>query len=240
MKIGLLSDVHANLPALEAVLDVAPPVEDWIHAGDVVGYGPWPSETISVFRERGVKSIQGNHDRAAIGEFHEGFVGIPRLMAEWTASQLSDGDRRYLESLPTELDYAEGRVHVVHGAPGAPNKRLRPDDVDRGLPGDEDVLVLGHTHQQLLREFDVGTVVNPGSVGQPRDGDRRTAFAVLNLETAEVTVHRISYPHERIQETARSYGFPDPIVDAYERGEISASDLAGWNEDVGPQDLGPD
>ncbi|WP_049986424.1 metallophosphoesterase family protein [Halobellus rufus] len=240
MKIGLISDVHANLPALEAVLDAAPEIDVWIHAGDIVGYGPWPSETISVFQKEGIVSIQGNHDRAAIGDFHDGFVGIPRLMAEWTASQLSDEECQYLESLPVETNYADGQIHVVHGAPDAPNRRLTLDDIEPSLLDGGDVLVLGHTHDQIVREFDAGTVVNPGSVGQPRDGDWRSAFAILSLDTMDVETHRIPYPYERVQETARSYGFPDPIVTAYERGSISSSELASWTEDVDPQDLGLD
>jgi putative phosphoesterase len=226
MKIGLISDVHANVAALRSVLDDAPSVEEWLHAGDVVGYGPWPRETIALFQEREIVSIRGNHDTAIIGDFHEGFVGLPRQLAEWTADHIGEDEVAYLDALPVELDRYDGRVHVAHGAPGAPNKRIYADDVDASLLGEEDVLVLGHTHDQFLCEFDGGTVVNPGGTGQPRGGDPRAPYAVLDLDTGAVDLRRVSYPIEEIREKAREYDFPEPLIDVYETARVTPADFA--------------
>lgn len=231
MKIGLIADVHANLVALEAVLDDAPSIDEWLHAGDVVGYGPWPRETIARFQERDIVSIQGNHDRAAIGEFHEGFVGLPRLLADWTADQLHPDDVAYIDALPVELTRYEGRVHVVHGAPGGPNDRIYADDADPSLLSEEDVLVIGHTHDQFLREFDEGTIVNPGGTGQPRGGDPRAPYAVLDLETLEVELRRVAYPVEDIQEQARAYDFPETLINVYETGRITPAEFAAYESE---------
>lgn len=226
MQIGLISDVHANVVALETVLDDAPAVDQWIHAGDIVGYGPWPSETIELFRDRDIISIQGNHDRGAYGDFHENFDGLPRDLIEWTTEQLSEEELAFLKRLPVELTYDEGRVHVAHGAPDAPNTYTYPDEMDASLIGEEIVLVLGHTHCQALEEFDEGTIVNPGSVGQPRDKDWRAAYALLNLDTYQVELHRVEYPYEDVQEEMRKLEFPDRLIDAYEEGFIVPTERA--------------
>lgn len=230
MKVGLISDVHANVVALRAVLADAPAVDSWYHTGDVVGYGPWPRETIALFREREIASIQGNHDRAVLGDFHDGFVGLPRKIVEWTTDRLRDDELAYLDSLPVERTYADGRIRLAHGAPGAPNTYHYPDDIDASLLGTEQVLALGHTHVPALQEYEEGTVVNPGGTGQPRDGDRRSAYATLDLETNEVELRRVAYPFEEVQAQARAYDFPDPLISVYEKGEISPAELANWPE----------
>lgn len=231
MKIGLIADVHANLVALRAVLDDAPSIDEWVHAGDVVGYGPWPRETIAFFQEQGIVSIQGNHDRAAIGEFHDGFVGMPRLLAEWTADQLGEKEIAYIDALPVELTCFDGQVHVAHGAPGGPNDRIYADDAEPSLLGEEDVLVLGHTHDQFAHEFDEGTIVNPGGTGQPRGGDPRACYAVLDLATGEVDLRRVAYPIEEIQEKGREYDFPETLLTVYETGKITPAEFAAYESE---------
>ncbi|MDY7082373.1 MAG: YfcE family phosphodiesterase, partial [Halobacteria archaeon] len=185
MEIGLISDVHGNAPALRKVLSHMPDVEKIIHAGDVVGYNPYPSEVIEIFEERGIQSIQGNHDRAVGGNTAFGFNSLAGRAVEWTRENLSTEEIEYVHTLPTEDDFFDGRVHVAHGAPGAPDRYTYPREFSPTLLSDEDVLVLGHTHVQGKRRFDEGAIVNPGSVGQPRDGDPRAAYAVLNFETLE-------------------------------------------------------
>lgn len=231
MKVGLISDVHANVVALRAVLADAPAIDNWFHAGDVVGYGPWPRETIALFREHKIESIQGNHDRAVLEDFHDGFVGLPRKMAEWTTDQLQDDELAYLDSLSVECDYADGRIHIAHGAPGAPNTYQYSEDIDASLLGTEQVLVLGHTHVPVLQEFENRTVVNPGSVGQPRDGDWRSAYAIVDLETNEIELRRVAYSFEETKAKARAYDFPDPLISVYEEGRISPAELASWSNE---------
>lgn len=220
MKVGLISDVHANKPALDAVLADMPSVDEILHAGDVVGYGTHPSAVIETFHAHDVTSIQGNHDRAVLGEFHDNFHRIPKSVALWTTDRLEEDELSYLESLPLELDRYDGRVKLVHGAPEKPNTYTYPEEFDAELLGDESVLVLGHTHMQAKAEFDEGVVVNPGSVGLPRDGDWRAAYAVLDVETGQVELHRVEYPKEVTQERLREFDLPEELVEGLEHGEL--------------------
>jgi putative phosphoesterase len=220
MQVGLISDVHANRPALEAVLEDMPDVDAIVHAGDVVGYGPFPSEVIEIFRENDIVSIQGNHDRGVLGDFHDNFHEIPKSAALWTTEQLTDDELAYIESLPIERELYDGRVKVAHGAPDKPNTYTYPEDFSADLLGEESVLVIGHTHLQAKSEFDEGVVVNPGSVGLPRDGDWRAAYAVLDVEAGTVDLHRVEYPKAETQEKIEAYGLPEVLIDGLENGEL--------------------
>jgi len=220
MRIGLISDVHGNMPALAAVLEDMPDVDEYVHAGDLVGYGPDPEAVIEAFHEYDITSIQGNHDRAVLGDFHDNFHDIPKSAALWTADRLGADELAYLEDLPSELELYGGRVRVAHGAPDKPNKYTYPEDFSASLLSDESVLVLGHTHMQAMSEFDDGIVVNPGSVGLPRDGDWRAGYAVLNLDAERVDLHRVEYPKEQVQARIEEYDLPLELIDGIEHGEL--------------------
>ena len=220
MRVGLISDVHANRPALEAVLEDMPDVDAVVHAGDVVGYGPFPSAVIELFRENDVVSIQGNHDRGVLGDFHDNFHEIPKSAALWTTDRLTDDELAYIESLPVERELYGGKVKVVHGAPDKPNTYTYPEDFSADLLGEESVLVVGHTHVQAKSEFDAGVVVNPGSVGLPRDGDWRAGYAVLDVESATVDLRRVEYPKAETQAKVDEHGLPEALIDGLEHGEL--------------------
>jgi len=220
MRVGLISDVHANRPALDAVLGAMPDVDALVHAGDVVGYGPFPSDVIERFRDEGIVSIQGNHDRAVLGTFHDNFHRIPKTAAQWTTERLTDDELAYLDALPVERELAGGRLKVVHGAPGNPNTYTYPEDFSADLLGEESVLAVGHTHLQAKASFDAGTVVNPGSVGLPRDGDWRAAYAVVDLDAGTVDLRRVEYPREETQEALAANDLPEVLIDGLEHGEL--------------------
>mgnify|MGYP000058939925 FL=1 len=220
MQVGLISDVHANRPALEAVLEDMPDVDAVVHAGDVVGYGPFPSEVIDIFREYDITSIQGNHDRGVLGDFHDNFHEIPKSAALWTTERLTDDELAYIESLPIERELYDGAAKVAHGAPDKPNTYTYPEDFSADLLGAESVLVVGHTHIQAKSEFDEGVVVNPGSVGLPRDGDWRAGYALLDVESGTVDLHRVEYPREETQAKIDEYGLPEVLIDGLEHGEL--------------------
>ncbi|MDY6779626.1 MAG: metallophosphoesterase family protein, partial [Halobacteria archaeon] len=162
----------------------------------------------------GIESINGNHDRAVTGETSFGFNSLAGRGVEWTRERLDEDELDYIDSLPTERDFFDGRVHVAHGAPRRPDKYTYPRDFSPRLLDDEDVLVLGHTHVQGKEEFDEGTVVNPGSVGQPRDRDPRAGYGVLELSegNVEVELHRVEYPVEEVQEKIREVGLPEELA----------------------------
>ena len=209
MRVGVIADVHANLPALEAVLDDLPPVDALICAGDVVGYNPWPGACVDALRERGVQTVMGNHDRMLVtgGNFagnHMARAGIDHARAV-----LTDGQRAWLAGLPPERRLFDGRLRLVHGHPDDPDRYTYPESFGPDLLGTESVLVLGHTHLQGHDVSSAGVVLNPGSVGQPRDGDPRAAYAVLDLDDLAVDARRVPYDLDGVKAAIREAGLPE-------------------------------
>jgi putative phosphoesterase len=220
MTIGLISDVHANLPALKAVLNDMPEVDGFVHAGDLVGYNPYPEDCISKLRELASVNVQGNHDRAVGGDESFGFHSVAGRAVKWTRENLGDDEIEWLSSLPqeTETTFGETSVKIVHGAPDAPDRYTYPEEFSPKLLSGEDVLVLGHTHIQSKKDFVGGTVVNPGSVGQPRDEDPRAAYALLEEETGDVELRRVEYPVSEVQEKIRKVALPNSLAERLAEG----------------------
>ena len=222
MKIGLLSDVHANLPALEAVLEDLPPVDAVVCAGDVVGYNPWPSECVERIRSVASVTVRGNHDR---------MVETPRRYAhnemalaglEHAAAELSAAQREWLRSRPERTTVADGAYRLVHSHPD-PDERdsyVYPKDFAGLRPylDDHDGLVLGHTHVQHRATVDGRVVVNPGSVGQPRDGDPDAAYAVLDTARNAVELRRTAYDVDRVRRKIEAEGLPSETAERLAEG----------------------
>ncbi|MDS0476138.1 metallophosphoesterase family protein [Natrinema sp. 1APR25-10V2] len=222
MKVGLISDVHSNRVALEAVLEDMPAVDELYCAGDVVGYNPWPADCVDVLRERGVPTVMGNHDAAVAAETPFRFNGMAKAGVEHAKAQLSEEQLEWLASLPGERLECDGRVKLVHGHPDDPDRYTRytyPREFSGRMLGDEDVLVLGHTHVQGAEQFAEGIVVNPGSVGQPRDGDPRAGYAVVDFDALTVETCRVEYDIEAVQKAVDEAGLPDRIGTRLARGE---------------------
>lgn len=211
MRLGVLSDIHANRIALDAVFDDMPPVDGLVCAGDVVGYNPWPSECVTEVRERGITTVQGNHDRAVSTETAFAFNGMARAGVEYAREHLDDAAKTWLGSLPSERTVTDGRVKLVHGHPDDPDHYTRPDEFGPELLAEEDVLVMGHTHVQHHEIYDDGIVMNPGSVGQPRDGDKRAAYAILDLDSMTVDERRVEYSIRPVVDAIRDAGLPERI-----------------------------
>ena len=218
MRVAVCSDLHANRPALEAVLDDCPPVDGWLCAGDVVGYGPHPGFCVDAMRDRDVPTVMGNHDRAVVTETGFSFNSSASDGVVYARRELTDDQRGWLEGLPTTLAAFDGRVAVVHGHPEDPDRYVYPalfagEDVEaaREVPGagDCEVLVMGHTHVQGHERTDEGVVLNPGSVGQPRDGDPRAAYSLLDLETLAVEERRVEYDVAAMVDAVRDAGLPE-------------------------------
>ncbi|WP_336035813.1 metallophosphoesterase family protein [Halobacterium yunchengense] len=218
MKVGVVSDVHANLVALGAVLADLPDVDAVVCAGDVVGYNPWPAECVDALRERDVPTVMGNHDRmVASGRNFRG-NGMAQAGVRHARRELNDVQRSWVERLPRERTLFDGRVKVVHDHPEVQDRYTYPEAFGPHLLGDEDVLVLGHTHVQYHEAYDEGVVLNPGSVGQPRDRDPRAAYAVLDLDSLAVTEHRVEYDVERVAAAVREAGLPEGTAQRLSEG----------------------
>ncbi|MFB6128595.1 MAG: metallophosphoesterase [Halorhabdus sp.] len=219
MRIAVIADMHANKVALEAVAGDMPEVDGIVCAGDVVGYNPWPEFCVDWIRERDVPTVQGNHDRAvATGEYPH-FNDMAAAGVEYTREELSADQREWLGDLPLERTLFDGRVKVVHGHPDDPDHYTHPSEFSPGLLGDEDVLVLGHTHVQHHEKYGDGIVLNPGSVGQPRDGDPGAAYAILDLDAMTVEQRRVRYDVGAVMDAVEGAGLPRRIGTRLSRGQ---------------------
>jgi putative phosphoesterase len=220
MRLGVISDVHGNRVALDAVLDAMPGVDLLVNAGDVVGYNPWPAECVAAVRDRAVPSVMGNHDRETARSGRVRFNRMANAGVEYAREQLSDEQRAWLADLPDRRTVADGRVRVVHGHPANPDRYTYPEEFSPAMLDGEDLLVTGHTHVQGHRTFDDGVVMNPGSVGQPRDEDPRAAYAVVDLsdDPPAVDERRVEYDVERVVGAVETAGLPRRIGERLREG----------------------
>jgi len=209
MLVGVISDVHANRVALDAVLADMPDVDALVCAGDIVGYNPWPAECVDELLDREVPTVMGNHDRSVVNR--SGYPGNRMADAgiHHALDHLDDDQLAWLGDLPNERTCFGGRVKVVHGHPDDPNRYTYPALFSADMLESEDVLVMGHTHVQAHEVYDEGVVMNPGSVGQPRDEDPRAAYAVLDLDALTVEERRVTYDIEAVVDAVRDAGLPE-------------------------------
>jgi predicted phosphodiesterase len=238
MRIAVLSDIHANLPALEAVASDLPPVDQVWVLGDTVGYGPQPNEVIAALQAMGARSVLGNHDGAAIGTVDPAhFNPDARAAIEWTATVLDPNARAYVATLPEVR--SDGDLTAVHGSPRDPiwEYITGPGVAAANLDAfDTRLCLFGHTHLPVaFRAVDGGidttigvpgtsaelgperALLNPGSVGQPRDGLRDAAYAILELNGApeldRFEFRRVAYDIDRAQRLMREVGLPVRLVE---------------------------
>lgn len=218
MRVLVISDIHANTPALEAVLKDAGEYDMIIHAGDIVDYNPYPREAIEAVKKLNILSVMGNHDRdVALGTPY-GYNPYAAMSLRWTSRVLNDREKRFLLNLPERLDLNIGsvKVFVCHGSP----RDLVDEYIFPEYPQDEmrrwlretgaRLIVLGHTHVPFIRRFKEGVVMNPGSVGQSRDGDPRASYAVLTVQDGrfEVDMRRVPYDIEKVAKDILKAGLP--------------------------------
>jgi putative phosphoesterase len=218
MRLGVISDIHGNTVALDAVLEDMPPVDGLLCAGDVVGYNPWHPECVEAVRDREVPTVMGNHDRAVATDTAFRFNRMAGAGVEHARETLTDDQIAWLADLPDERVECDGRVKIVHGHPDDPDRYTYPDEFSPRMLGEEDALITGHTHVQGHEQYGEGIVMNPGSVGQPRDGDPRAAYAVLDLDALTVEEHRVEYDIAAVERAVEEAGLPRKIGARLEKG----------------------
>jgi putative phosphoesterase len=229
---AVITDVHANLPALQAALARIDElgVERVYCGGDLVGYGPHPNEVCALIAERAIPTIYGNYDYAIARDLddcgcayvteHDRAVG--QRSVEWTLDHTDGAAKDFMRGLPFDVRFRVGDrdVHLVHGSPRKVNEYLfedKPARLYERLAAAEtaDVLVFGHTHRPWMREHGGVLFVNCGSVGKPKDADPRGAFAVLDATSGElrVRIERVSYDAGAVAAEVREAGLPDDLAD---------------------------
>jgi predicted phosphodiesterase len=246
MRYALISDIHANLPALRAVLDdikVREDVDAIYHLGDLTGYAPWPNEVVALLREQGVPGVAGNYDSTVATDYkHCGCrADTPRdeelshLSYEWTRAHVTPETKKYLGSLPFRVDIRPLGGHVsgptitlVHG-----NQTLntvyvtedRPDSFLEKMAKEigarvGDVICFGHTHKPWQRTAGGVQFINTGSVGRPKDGDWRACYVLLVIDHASASAEfvRVSYDVDQAVNAIRESDLPDEFAEVLKSG----------------------
>jgi predicted phosphodiesterase len=247
LRVLVLSDIHGNLHALRAVLEAARGWDEVLVLGDLVDYGPRPGEVVDELRGLGARVVRGNHDEA-VGYGVDCRCGeATHWLSVWfrenvTLRLVDSGVRRYLASLPLSLELDAGplRAVAVHAAPSNPLyaylypwlpegeacrllRRPSPRLVPRREGCPRGLYLVGHTHHQFLRVLGGAVVANPGSVGQPRDGDPRAAYMILDTDTGRVEFGRVEYDVERVIRELEALGVPEPYMGALRYMLVRAS-----------------
>lgn len=241
MLYGIYSDIHANLPALEVVLQSmkAEGVERRVCLGDIVGYGASPNECVSLVKENVDVCILGNHDSVTIKwDSDVGFNPYAKRAIEWTQDALTEESKQYLRSLPYVFE--ENDICFVHASPMSPADWIYVTDLEDALDAydhfSERHCFVGHTHSPVIvamRDGEIPKVIetgfyslengerllaNVGSVGQPRDRDPRACYCLYDTERQTVKLVRLEYDIARTQKAMRDAGLPDFLVERLELG----------------------
>lgn len=250
MKILVISDIHANLEALEACLAAAPKYDRVFNLGDVVGYGASPNEVVNKSRELGGVLVRGNHDKACSGITNaEDFNHIAMMASQWTKQALTTDNLEWVKVLPQGPIKPEGveNVQCVHGSPLDEDEYIIivRDAYEPILESQSALTFFGHTHIQggfsaedgewatLRPIYDSDNqletfvfqmnktakyLINPGSIGQPRDGDWRAAFCVFDSDLWNITFYRVPYNMEGAQRRIYEAGLPDRLATRLQEG----------------------
>jgi predicted phosphodiesterase len=231
-RVAVITDLHANLPALQAALARIDElgVDATYCGGDLVGYGPHPNEVCALIAEREIPTIYGNYDYAIARDLddcgcayvtaHDRELG--QRSVDWTLVHTAQASKDFMRALPFDLRFAVGdsAVHLVHGSPRRVNEYLfedKPASLYERLAAAEEAgaLVFGHTHEPWVHDYGAVRFVNCGSVGKPKDGDPRGAFAVLDAEGAgvRVTIERVDYDAAAVAREVADAGLPSEFAD---------------------------
>lgn len=251
MRYLIISDIHANLVALDTVLeavDLSTVDQVWC-LGDIVGYGPNPNECVARMREVATVCLVGNHDWAALGKLDiQDFNREARQAIEWTQKQLSEESRTFLDALEGRRDDVHGLFTICHASPRHPiwEYLLYPSNAAENFEHFKTPFCLvGHTHKPIIFRQEIGQeqllpqalqpaieiglpiahakeqirlIINPGSVGQPRDSDPRAAYAIYDDEEGTLTFHRVEYDISETQRRMKEAELPERLINRLEYG----------------------
>jgi len=224
----VLSDVHGNIRALDAVLTAAPAVDAWLFAGDAVGYYPDVNEVCKSLLDIGALCVRGNHDSYVAGQLAPKPEHKSLYRTAWTREHLKREYLDWISSLPAQLDlnFQNKSFTIRHASPWDEETYLYPDSPrlsEIRLPANS-FLVLGHTHWPMIIQAGDGHVLNPGSVGQPRDYNTAASYALVEIETGAATLCRASYDVAAYQQYLSKLGWPESTISILSRSRVQPSD----------------
>jgi putative phosphoesterase len=247
MKVALVSDVHANLPALEAVLAHASEqgVDVVWNLGDMVGFGAYPEEVIQLLRAESVLATSGEYDRRVLRfqqkqeKWRRKRVRVEYIALRWARERLSKKSRKYLRFLSREERVTVKGHHILltHGCPDSGKKLIDADTTEKELrrlaqEAEADIILCGHSHQPLARHADDTWFVNPGAAGIGSGGDPRVSYAVLKISADGLEVHpfQVEYDVARLVGALRQAGLPEAMARMFLEGQDLDAMLASADE----------
>ena len=224
MRIAVISDVHSNLDAFLAVIANLPSYDELVFLGDLVGYGPQPNEVVEQLRELHPSvALEGNHDYAVTTGDTSGFSPHAEVAVKWTRRQIKQQTVEYLSTLQrsAKINLNNTGLALFHGSPNDPLTEYIFPWIDcqsaKGIieEAGSPLVLLGHTHMPMLYSFENEMLANPGSVGQPRDGDPRASFAILTLSDGKFSfeIKRVEYDIDAVASKIIRAGLPDFLAD---------------------------
>lgn len=244
MKIGVIADIHSNAAALKSVLGCLDDIDEFWCLGDIVGYGPEPAECVELVRSLNARCVIGNHDLCVLQDIDISVFNVEAIKAcDWNRQHLSDEQLSFLKSFPVSLEPIPG-VILVHGSP----RKDVWEYVLASWQADEilaqttaKIIFVGHSHVPLLFARPAGSsveftplhdgqvvqldkgeavkyLINPGSIGQPRDGDPRASYMIFDTGSYTIEFHRVNYPIEVTQQEIKLAGLPASLADRLANG----------------------
>jgi putative phosphoesterase len=232
VKIGVISDIHANLHALEAVFEDAKQrgITVFLNAGDIIGFGAFPNEVIEALYSKNALSVIGNLDLEILDKSQK-VKGAKKFSVEYAREVLEKSHETYLRSLPIklELEIAQKKLLMIHGSPDSIEEHLRHDTPDERFQelaktAGADLIIFGHSHEQFTKQANGALFINPGSVGRPGDGNPQAAYAAISVSPFSVELIRVSYDVEAAADALRRRRAPESYAQMLLRG-LSLDDI---------------
>ncbi len=230
MKIAVISDIHGNIDALSTLLkDIdSEKVDTIICLGDLVGYGPYPNQVISMVRSRHILCIKGNYDSSVVDNEYSYIreTNLNSFSLPWTVNELTEENRIFLQDLPSTitLNIANKNLLFVHGSPNKINEYLLKDgantiDVMNSI--NEDILFCAHTHMPDIKKFSNKLYINCGSVGKPKIGRPNITYCLLNIHEKtgiSAEIKEIPYDFKKIVKDMTDLNFPTELIQSFKSG----------------------
>jgi putative phosphoesterase len=224
LRIVVISDIHSNLDAFRKVIASLPQYDSLLFLGDLVGYGPQPNEVVEQLQQlQPARVLMGNHDCAVVTGDTSGFSPYAEIAVQWTRRHINSKNASYLSSLgpSARIELNNTPLALFHGSPRDPLTEYIFPEITRQSASEliraagSPVVLLGHTHIPMVYSFEKAILANPGSVGQPRDGDPRASFAILTISESKFSfeIKRVEYDIEAVAERIVQAGLPEFLAD---------------------------